>query len=96
MNIIITYNKEEKQITIQINEEESQELTFEILNKITNEVIDKNVSLIIETHGFEEYPDIEKNYKEIFEKIENLKNDPEIVELKKFYQETKNDEELGI
>ena len=82
MKLVVSYKKENKKITIKVGENQEKEMSFEELLSITNEVIDNNTNYEIEILGFDENPDVGENYKKVLEDIMNLKNDPEIKELK--------------
>jgi peptidoglycan hydrolase CwlO-like protein len=82
MNILIKYNEENKKVLIKMDETEFKELDFSTLLDISNKVIDDGVILQVNTEGFENFTDIEENYKNIFSQIEDLKNNSEIKELK--------------
>lgn len=92
MKLVISYNKEVKKVMMAIDGADEKELTFEELLIITNNVIDNNENYDLELIGFEENPDVEKNYKKIIDDILKLKDDPEIQDLKSRI-ETENKEE---
>lgn len=82
MKLVISYDKALKKVMMKLGEEKEKELSFDELLLITNNVIDKNETYELQLIGFEENPDVEKNYKEIFDEILKLKDDPEIQDLK--------------
>lgn len=82
MKLVISYNDEAKKVMIKIGENKEKEMSFEELLAITNDVVDNNVNYIIDISGFDENPDVGENYRKIIEDIINLKNDPEIIDLK--------------
>lgn len=90
MKLLISYNKDVKKVMITIEDQEEKELSFEELLLIANNVIDNNQSYDLELIGFEENPDVELNYKKIIEDILNLKDDPEIKDLKTKIEEENN------
>lgn len=92
MKLVISYNKEVKKVMMAIDGADEKELTFEELLIIANNVIDNNENYDLELIGFEENPDVEKNYKKIIDDILKLKDDPEIQDLKSRI-ETENKEE---
>ena len=94
MKLVISYNNEIKKVMIKVGEEKEKEMNFEELLLITNEVIDNNVNYEVEIFGFDDNPDVGENYKKIIGDILNLKNDPEIIDLKsKTEQEVENEQE---
>lgn len=93
MKLVISYNNDTKKTLIQIGENEPKELTFEELLIITNNVIEKNESYELSLNGFDENPDVEANYKKVFEEVFELKNDSEIIDLKKQIEEAEKKEE---
>lgn len=82
MNIVVKYSEENEKITAKIDDESPVEIAFSMLINITNKVIDDGVNLTVTTEGFEKAPDLEQNYKKIFEDIQKLKVEQEIVDLK--------------
>lgn len=92
MNIKLIYDKDLKKVML-LSDEEQNELSFEQLLRVTNAVIDDDVELIVTTEGFDENPDVEQNYKDIFNDIISLKNDSEIKALK---DEIENDNGDGV
>lgn len=90
MKLLISYNKDVKKVMITIEGQEEKELSFEELLLIANNVIDNNQSYDLELIGFEENSDVELNYKKIIEDILNLKDDPEIKDLKTKIEEENN------
>lgn len=92
MKLVVSYNKENKKTTIKVGEDKEKEMSFEELLLITNEVVDNNINYEIEVLGFDENPDVGENYKKVLEDIMNLKNDPEIIELKSRIEEEKSED----
>lgn len=88
MKLVISYNSDTKKTLITIGDTEPKELTFEELLLITTNVIDNNETYDLIFEGFDENPDVELNYKKVFEDIFNLKNDSEILDLKKQISES--------
>ncbi len=82
MKLVISYNKILKKVMMKLGDAKEKELSFDDLLLITNNVIDKDETYELELIGFEDNTDVEKNYKEIFDQILNLKTDPEIQDLK--------------
>lgn len=82
MKLVISYNDEVKKVMMKVGENKEKEMSFEELLAITNDVVDNGVNYIIEILGFDENPDVGENYRKIIEDIINLKNDPEIIDLK--------------
>ena len=55
---------------------------------ITDSIIDNNETYELTLEGFNDNPDVEENYKKVFEDIFELKNDSEILDLKKQIEES--------
>ena len=88
MKLVISYNNDIKKTFIKIGSAESKELTFEELLLITNSAIDNNETYELIFEGFNDNPDVEENYKKVFEDIFELKTDSEILDLKKQIEES--------
>ena len=88
MKLVISYNNEIKKTFIKIGDAEQKELTFEELLVITDSIIDNNETYELTLEGFNDNPDVEENYKKVFEDIFELKNDSEILDLKKQIEES--------
>ena len=58
---------------------------------MTTNVIDNNETYELSFKGFDENPDVELNYKKVFDDIFNLKNDSEILDLKKQISESESE-----
>lgn len=75
-------------ITVKLNKNDGKvylddnPLSYDSLYEITKLVIDNEEDLVFDFHDFDESPDLKQYYSEIFESINNLKNDAEINELK--------------
>lgn len=75
-------------ITVKLNKNDGKvylddnPLSYDSLYEITKLVIDNEEDLVFDFHDFDESPDLKLYYSEIFESINNLKNDAEINELK--------------
>lgn len=82
MKLVISYDKTLKKVMLKLGEQKETELSFDKLLLIVNDVIDNDETYEVQLVGFDENPDVEKNYKEIFDKILKLKDDPEIKDLK--------------
>ena len=78
MKLVISYDKTLKKVMIKVGEKKETELSFDTLLLIVDNVVDKDEIYEVELVGFEENPDVENNYKEIFDEILKLKDDPEI------------------
>ena len=83
MKLQVSYNNELKKTFIKVGENDNKELTFEDLLSVAESVIDKDEKFELSFEGFDENPDVELNYKKVFEDILNLKDDTEILDLKK-------------
>ena len=77
---------------IKVGEKKETELSFDTLLLIVDNVVDKDEIYEVELVGFEENPDVENNYKEIFDEILKLKDDPEIKDLKLKIASSKKEE----
>ena len=93
MKLVISYNNDTKKTLIKIGDGDFKELTFEELLLITNNVIDNGETYELSLEGFDENPDVEANYRKVFEEIFDLKNDSEILDLKKQIEESKKEED---
>ena len=91
MKLVISYNNNTKKTLITIGDAEPKELTFEELLLVTTNVIDNNEINEFSFKGFDENPDVELNYKKVFDDIFNLKNDSEKFDLKKQISESESE-----
>ncbi len=87
-----SYDKTLKKVMIKVGEKKETELSFDTLLLIVDNVVDKDEIYEVELVGFEENPDVENNYKEIFDEILKLKDDPEIKDLKLKIASSKKEE----
>ena len=92
MKLVISYDKTLKKVMIKVGEKKETELSFDTLLLIVDNVVDKDEIYEVELVGFEENPDVENNYKEIFDEILKLKDDPEIKDLKSKIASAKKEE----
>ncbi len=92
MKLVISYDKTLKKVMIKVGEKKETELSFDTLLLIVDNVVDKDEIYEVELVGFEENPDVENNYKEIFDEILKLKDDPEIKDLKLKIASSKKEE----
>ena len=92
MKLVISYDKKSKKVMIKLGEQKETELSFDALLLVVNNVVDKDKKYEVELVGFEENPDVENNYKEIFDEILKLKDDPEIKDLKLKIASSKKEE----
>ena len=92
MKLVISYDKTLKKVMIKVGEKKETELSFDTLLLIVDNVVDKDEIYEVELVGFEENPDVENNYKEIFDVILKLKDDPEIKDLKLKIASSKKEE----
>ena len=92
MKLVISYDKTLKKVMMKLGEQKETELSFDTLLLIVDNVVDKDEIYEVELVGFEENPDVENNYKEIFEEILKLKDDPEIKDLKSKIANSKKEE----
>ena len=92
MKLVISYDKTLKKVMIKVGEKKETELSFDTLLLIVDNVVDKDEIYEVEFVGFEENPDVENNYKEIFDEILKLKDDPEIKDLKLKIASSKKEE----
>lgn len=76
-NIKLILDKENGNVLV-----DDKMMDYDLLYKLTEEVIDAEKQIVIEFENFEEVPDLMEYYTEIFDSINNLGSDPEIVELK--------------
>lgn len=60
---------------------DSKLLDFQKLHELTAEVINDGITISVEFENFEEVPDIKLYYTEIFDSINSLAVDPEIIDL---------------
>lgn len=93
MKLQVFYNKELKKTFIKVGENAQKELTFEDLLLIAESVIDDGKKYELSFEGFDENPDVELNYKTVFEDILKLKDDTEILDLKKEIEKAQRKEE---
>lgn len=93
MKLVISYNNNNAKTLIKIGDEKPKELTFEELLSITNNVIDNDEKYELSLSGFDENLEVEENYKKVFEDIFALKNDPEIIDLKKQIEKLEKSED---
>ena len=92
MKLVISYDKTLKKVMIKVGEKKETELSFDTLLLIVDNVVDKDEIYEVELVGIEENPDVENNYKEIFDEILKLKDDPEIKDLKLKIASSKKEE----
>ena len=92
MKLVISYDKTLKKVMIKKKKKKETELSFDTLLLIVDNVVDKDEIYEVELVGFEENPDVENNYKEIFDEILKLKDDPEIKDLKLKIASSKKEE----
>lgn len=92
MKLVISYDKTLKKVMMKVGEKKETELSFDTLLLIVDNVVDKDEIYEVELVGFEENPDVENNYKEIFDEILKLKDDPEIKDLKSKIASSKKEE----
>ena len=92
MKLVISYDKTLKKVMIKVGEKKETELSFDTLLLIVDNVVDKDEIYEVELVGFEENPDVENNYKEIFDELLKLKDDPEIKDLKLKIASSKKEE----
>ena len=92
MKLVISYDKTLKKVMIKVGEKKETELSFDTLLLIVDNVVDKDEIYEVELVGFEENPDVENNYKEIFDEILKLKDDPEIKDLRLKIASSKKEE----
>lgn len=92
MKLVISYDKTLKKVMMKVGEKKETELSFDTLLLIVDNVVDKDEIYEVELVGFEENPDVENNYKEIFDEILKLKDDPEIKDLKSKIASAKKEE----
>ncbi len=92
MKLVISYDKTLKKVMMKVGEKKETELSFDTLLLIVDNVVDKDEIYEVELVGFEENPDVENNYKEIFDEILKLKDDPEIKDLKLKIASSKKEE----
>lgn len=92
MKLVISYDKKSKKVMIKLGEQKETELSFDALLLVVNNVVDKDKKYEVELVGFEENPDVENNYKEIFDEILKLKDDSEIKDLKTKIANSKKEE----
>lgn len=76
-NIKLILDKENGNVLV-----DDKMMDYDLLYELTEEVIDEEKQIAIEFENFEEVPDLMEYYTEIFDSINNLGSDPEIVELK--------------
>ena len=93
MKLQVSYNNELKKTFIKVGEDDKKELTFEDLLSIAESDIDKGEEFELSFEGFDENPDVELNYKKVFEDILNLKDDTEILDLKKEIEDNEKKED---
>ena len=93
MKLVISYNNNIERKLIKIGDEKPKELTFEELLSITNNVIDNDEKYELSLSGFDENLEVEENYKKVFEDIFALKNDSEIIDLKKQIEKLEKSED---
>lgn len=93
MKLQVSYNNELKKTFIKVGEDDKKELTFEDLLSIAESVIDKGEEFELSFEGFDENQDVELNYKKVFEDILNLKDDTEILDLKKEIEDNEKKED---
>lgn len=76
-NIKLILDKENGNVLV-----DDKMMDYDLLYELTEDVIDAEKQIAIEFENFEEVPDLMEYYSEIFDSINNLGSDPEIVELK--------------